>query len=115
MEKIVVENFSGVYIGFYCDQNDKEIDYITSGDSNDDPFEETSSKNSLSYTASLRETLRQIISSFSEDVQSIASKATPDEVELNFSLSLEKECKFWLIGGKGQGKVDIKLKWNEIK
>ena len=62
----------------------------------------------------LKDVIVEVVSCLSARIESGLSDKKPDEIELEIALSLSTGGNMWVLSGKGEGKIGLKLKWLKI-
>lgn len=61
----------------------------------------------------LRSLIKELAQDFGTELQNVAELACPNNVEMEFSLGISAEGKLvWLVTGKGEFGLKVKLTWN---
>jgi hypothetical protein len=73
----------------------------------------------ISYTSSTKAdefltVIATIVKELSEKLDDLPQNQKPDQIVLDLSLGLSQEMKLWVIGGKGEQKMNLKLTWTKI-
>ena len=80
---------------------------------------EMKSPDGLSYTSTKKAdefvtVIATIVKELSEKLDDLPQNQKPDQIVLDLSLGLSQEMKLWVIGGKGEQKMNLKLTWTKI-
>ena len=83
----------------------------------EDPSE-IESPNGICYTSSNKSDefltfISAIVKGLSEKLNHLDYKHKPDQIVLDFSVGLSQEMKLWVIGCKGDQKINLKLTWTK--
>jgi hypothetical protein len=80
---------------------------------------EIKSPDGISYTSSKKAddfltVIATIVKELSGKLDDLSQNQKPDQIVLDLSIGLSQEMKLWVIGGKGEQKMNLKLTWSKI-
>jgi hypothetical protein len=59
--------------------------------------------------AAFKSALGEVVKSLEESVRALPKR--PDKIEMEFGATLTADCKLWIVSGKGDYAIKIKLSW----
>jgi|LakMenE01Jun11ns_1017448.scaffolds.fasta_scaffold9824493_1 hypothetical protein len=80
---------------------------------------EMKSPDGLNYTSTKKAdefvtVIATIVKELSEKLDDLPQNQKPDQIVLDLSIGLSQEMKLWVIGGKGEQKMNLKLTWAKL-